>query len=443
MNILMAAAGLLVSAAIQAAPGKACDVDTGKTYQASQDHARAVACYEIGVANGIGEAFLLLGSMRLDGLGVPQDTAKAKELFLQAAAKGVAPAMYNLGVMHERGVLGAPDMPAAAKYYRQAADLGMAEAQGNLGLMYLNGNLVPSNYEEAERLLTLAAADGQVQAQFNLGVLYINGFKKATHLGQAAVWLERAALRGHPVAPKILGDMYAGGHGVTADRKQAATWFFIADRAGNPEATKSLGKLPGGLSEAEREAARKGMREFLDKQQVVIAREASSSPNDTTPIRSRCAVAVITMAPPESSGDGAVQFKRLMALTNQNTSGFLIDQLRDYRLLVLKIDAADALRAGESMTTAMRENDCSQAIELTHEYGKVAGGGGGGGGGFVQYTLNVYKRPANGAPRGDIVHTKVYRTNMADAFESLDFRTLAGVFVEDLKASRILVEAAR
>ena len=434
-RIFSSIAAMLISAAVQADPGTACDLAAGKKYQQSQDYPRAIACYQEGAAKGNGEAYLLLGYMYLEGVGVSKDITKAKELLLQAEAKNVARAVYSLGAMQEKGVGQKPDFPAAVEYYRKAANLGLREAQAALGRLYFSGKVAP-NPEEGERFLTLAANAGDLAAQFNLGLLYYNGFKEKTHLGQALIWLERAALHGDRTAPQAVGAMYADGRGVKGDAKRAYTWFLISERVGNPDAKSALAQLQGSLSDAEREDARKGMQVWLDRQTLVQAQKAGPLPSAANPLRSRCAVLVRKMAPGEQAGvDRATHFRRLIDLTNQSITGAMAAQMSGYRLIILQLDPADAARAGEHMNTAMRRHDCGQALELTHEYDRVPGGGG-----YLQYTLTAYKRPANGAVNAEIARTKIYRTDMGEAFKSLNFSVLAAFFIDDMNAAGFLSE---
>jgi TPR repeat protein len=437
---IIAVTTLLFSAAsANAAAEKACDPELGKKYQLSQDFQRAVACYEDAIAKGVPEAALLLGSMRLDGLGVPQDTAKARELFMKAAAAGVAPAMYNLGVMYERGTLGKPDMAAAARYYRQAADLGMMTAKSNLALMYLNGAGVARDYEEAERLLIPPADAGLVQAQFNLGILYVNGYKDRRYLAQAPLWLERAALNGHRAAPQLMGALYADGHGVKADLKAAYTWFLLSEMAGNPDAKAAIADVRNRLSQAEQADALKARDAFHVRQKAHYQEQtALVKPVAEIPVRSRCVVAVRKSGLPGKDGDdGRAHFARLISLANEKISTALIGKMSDYRLSILDIAAPDLGRSVELMNRAMENNDCGFGLELTHDYGKTSDGG------YLQFRLAVSKRPFTAGATGEVVHSKVYRVSMDEAFKDMDFRKVADTFFKDVEASKVLGSVVR
>lgn len=422
----------MVSCATSAAPVQTCDVETGRKLQRDGDYVAAAACFDQGAAQGMAESALLLGSLRLDGLGIAQDSVKAQALFEQAAEKGLAPAMYNLGVMKERGLIDKPDYAAAAQYYRQAADLGMAAAQLNLAILYLNGKGVPKDYEKAERLLIPPADQDDQAAQFNLGLLYFYGFKAESKIGQASVWLERAAMNGHRRAPQMLAIIYAEGRGVKPDMKQAYTWFLISNYAGNPEAKVPLASLESSLSATEREEARKNMESFLIRQKAHIALSASAPAATEAAVHSRCAVLVKKIAAPTRSGaDGETAFKNVIDQSNQSLSGILAEKLKSYRILTLEIAPADNLRAMELANRAMSNNNCSKSIEVTNEFG------GSGESGYLQFNLNVYKSPVVDQPHEDVIHTKVYRTSMRDAFK-LDVRSVADVFIKDLETAGIL-----
>src|SRR4030095_1164368 len=86
------------------------------------------------------------------------------------ATQGDAVAQNNLGSMYVEGKGVPQDYTEALKWYRLAAAQGYAEAQFNLGVMYLGGEGVPQDYAEALKWYRLAAAQGEAKAQFNLGL---------------------------------------------------------------------------------------------------------------------------------------------------------------------------------------------------------------------------------------------------------------------------------
>ena len=133
----------------------------------------------------------------LDGVRAPaeQDDAEAKEsLGLRALAEqGHDLAQFNLGSMYLNGRGVPQDDAEAVRWYRLAADQGNADAQGNLGAMYLNGQGVPQNHAEAIRWFRAAADQGNAFAQGNLGTMHSNGWGVPQDYVAAHMWFNLAA----------------------------------------------------------------------------------------------------------------------------------------------------------------------------------------------------------------------------------------------------------
>jgi len=124
---------------------------------------------------GDAQAQVKLGTMYLNGQGVPQDYRQAVYWFSKAAEQGYPVAQNNLGVMYAKGQGVSQDYQQAGYWYRKAAEQGNPLAQYNLGRMYYNGQGVPQDYKQAVYWYRKAAEQGNPEAQNNLGAMYGEG----------------------------------------------------------------------------------------------------------------------------------------------------------------------------------------------------------------------------------------------------------------------------
>ena len=113
---------------------------------------------------GDARAQFLLGSMYMNGEGVPKHFREAAKWYRQAADQGHASAQLNLGYMYDKGEGVPEDDPEAVKWYRKAAEQGDTSAQSSLGIMYGLGEGVPEDYVKAYVWVNLAAAQGEESA---------------------------------------------------------------------------------------------------------------------------------------------------------------------------------------------------------------------------------------------------------------------------------------
>lgn len=175
---------------------KGCDIEF-KPLQEGEMHrfAAAVQRFRRAAEQGDAEAQITLGSLYLEGEGVPQDEAEAVRWFRLAANQGDATAQFILGVMYHNGEGVPQDATKAVRWYRQAAEQGNAGAQNNLGVMYANGNGVPQVAVEAARWYRRAAEQGNANAQLNLGSVYEHGSGVVRDFIQAHKWYNLAASR--------------------------------------------------------------------------------------------------------------------------------------------------------------------------------------------------------------------------------------------------------
>jgi TPR repeat protein len=175
--------------------------------QVDSDYGRAARLFKRAAALGDAPAWLALGRLYADGLGVPKDERKAFLAYQRAWKLGYLPAAVSVGLAHETGTGTPTDATAALKTFRSAAEKGWPAAMTRLGISYQFGLVTPRN------------------------------------LTQARQWYERAAEQNDPLAAHRLGELFEHGLGVTADRSQALKFYRQAADQGRVEAHADLGRL--------------------------------------------------------------------------------------------------------------------------------------------------------------------------------------------------------
>lgn len=88
----------------------------------------------------------------------------------------------------------------AFKYLHAAAQKGHPRAQCAMGVMYTLGEGVEKNMAEAAKWYRLAAEQGHAEAQYNLGWCYENGKGVEKNAAEAVKWYRAAAEQGHAEA---------------------------------------------------------------------------------------------------------------------------------------------------------------------------------------------------------------------------------------------------
>src|SRR5215216_4407985 len=101
---------------------------------------------------------------------VQHNSARSAHWLQRNAARGNSNAQFHLGTMYIQGNGVPQDYATAAYWYRQAAEQGYVLAQANLGYMYMNGQGVPRDYVQAHIWSNLAAAKGNKMAASNRAI---------------------------------------------------------------------------------------------------------------------------------------------------------------------------------------------------------------------------------------------------------------------------------
>ncbi len=110
------------------------------------------------------ESLGIIGTMYLQGSGVPQNYQEARKYLEQAAAQNNMQAIKNLAYMYYNGLTGKPDYKEALRLYKKAALLGDDESQSNVGMMYAGGLGTGVDRVHAYAWYSLAASQGNLVA---------------------------------------------------------------------------------------------------------------------------------------------------------------------------------------------------------------------------------------------------------------------------------------
>jgi len=106
------------------------------------------------------ESFAVIGSMFLQGVGVPQNYQEAERYLQLSADMGNIAAKRNLAFMSYRGMGKDPDYTRALSLYTDVALQGDNAAQNNVGLMHANGLGTDVDRVEGYAWYSLAASQG-------------------------------------------------------------------------------------------------------------------------------------------------------------------------------------------------------------------------------------------------------------------------------------------
>lgn len=187
-------------------------------------------------------AYLALGRIYDEGLGVDSDSKEGLRWFEKAADKGDANAQNIVGNIYLNADYIEHNPTKAFKYYQMAAAQGHLDGMANLGYCYQEGIGTDVNIMSAEEWLR-KAADGGLQDAINLlndpiyshdtnmlNVEELSDFERYSQLAQ----------NGDADAMFKLGIMYLKGEGVDVDEKKGLELIDGAGKAGSVEATDYL-----------------------------------------------------------------------------------------------------------------------------------------------------------------------------------------------------------
>lgn len=170
--------------------------DLGLTAFEAEDYPTAYEQWVIADTDDDASAQNGIGWIIEKGLINPANPKQAITWYQKAAEQGHDGAYLNLGNLYDNGVGIDKDYQMAAQYFEKAAKKGNPVAQNNLGRMYQQGQGVPEDQKKATTWLKRAARQGYAPAQNSLGLQYFKGWGITQNAEEALFWLEVATLSG-------------------------------------------------------------------------------------------------------------------------------------------------------------------------------------------------------------------------------------------------------
>jgi uncharacterized protein len=150
------------------------------------------------ILKGDAGALDALGSMLTSGAGTGMDRCLplAAACYSAASKSSHLGAMYNLGTVLMEGAGVPKDVRRGLRLLRAADRAGILEARNYLGLCYRVGRGVSRNARRGFQLTLQAARDGAPAAQYDAGICLLkgSGVKRDREAGET--WLARAAQKG-------------------------------------------------------------------------------------------------------------------------------------------------------------------------------------------------------------------------------------------------------
>ena len=214
----------------------------GKKYFSAGQYSEAFKILEQASELGNSESQNLLGTMYLDGKGVPIDYEKAFELFQTAADKNNLSAFNNLGYMYLHGKGIGKNYNKAFKSFMKAAENDDFIAQENIAYMYYNGLSTAKNYDKAFGWYLKAVNNGgSADAQYSLAQMYYYGEGCRKNTENAFKYYKEAADNGNIDGKAQIGWLYYTGEGTTVNYTEAVKYLTEAAEAGIAYAQNNLG----------------------------------------------------------------------------------------------------------------------------------------------------------------------------------------------------------
>jgi TPR repeat protein len=147
-----------------------------------------------------------LGTIYLNGDGVPRDAALAYNWYLRAAEGNFSSSMRQVALMLKAGYGVSQDIVASTRWAQRAALSGDARSMADFGEALHNGDGVTENSSEA------------------------------------ALWLQKSAEAGDPNGMRLWGDALENGWGVNRDIVRGAAWRRKAADTGDPQSMYEYGR---------------------------------------------------------------------------------------------------------------------------------------------------------------------------------------------------------
>jgi TPR repeat protein len=204
-------------------------MDLAKGRPGSREDQEAARWIGLAASQGHRDAFIRLGHIYRDGIGVPQDAAAAAYWFHAGATHEDKNAMVALGLLYAAGRGVTQDWAAAVRWWTQAATGGLPIASRFLGDAYACGLGVEQDPVRAVAEYRRSADAGEMSSSVQLGHMHRSGCVGADDHAMAAAY-RKAADRGDPEAQVALSALMFEGRGIDQDFYNAYFWARLAER---------------------------------------------------------------------------------------------------------------------------------------------------------------------------------------------------------------------
>lgn len=288
------------------------------------------------------EAFVELGRMYADGLGVEKDPNAAQRLYDGAVNLGDAGAMLRLAeaLAGEGG-----DIQMAIRLYRQAATLGRVDAMEHLVDLYRCGLGVAPEAGLAALWRDRAADAGS--SRFLRERAAEAGRRGPAGAAERLRDLKHAALLGSRKAMVALAFIYERGEGVPTDPQRAALWLEKATAPG-PDAAEGLAALAAAYVDGT--AGPTDPRKALDLLDRATASGGAAA---------RYALGSFLLSP---RAGPLRDPKRGFELVRDAAAAGVPEAVRRLRALKQEANAAGDLTAAEYIVEASQKSDADEAV---------------------------------------------------------------------------------
>ena len=201
------------------------------------NYAKALRLYLQIAGKGDPRAQFVVGGMYYKGQGTDPDHRQGFFWLLKAAEQGVSSSesLSIIGTMYLQGIGVPQNYQEAAKYLKQAGDLGDLTAKKNLAYMYYNGLTGKPDYKQALELYKEAALLGDNVSQSNVGLIYAEGMGVGTDRVRAYAWYSLAASQGNSAAVVARNNLMISMSWQELNRAQALSVTLFKEMEGNRE----------------------------------------------------------------------------------------------------------------------------------------------------------------------------------------------------------------
>jgi len=192
-------------------------------------------------------AYLMMGALAMEGVGVEPDAKEAVKWLRRVAEKGDTGGMLMLASLYHDGGPGLEkDAREAEKWYRKAIEKGNNDALGELAQLYVEGGpgLTP-DARKAVELYRQAIDKGSDYLLDTLAQLYLEGGPGlAPDAKNAAELYRRAFDKGGDYLLDTLAQLYLeGGPGLAPDARKAVELYRTKADKGDEDAMERLAQL--------------------------------------------------------------------------------------------------------------------------------------------------------------------------------------------------------